>query len=99
VPPQAKQSQNKGVDSKHYPEHFARICAQIMEQRPGTVYLVAAGLLGKYYCHLAKVNDGISIDIGSVADIWMGQKSRPGITDAFVDKWALLNRDAPPAAG
>ena len=91
VPLQASQSQNKGNDSRHYPGHFVRICERIMEQSSGTVYVVAAGLLGKYYCHLAKKNGGIAIDVGSIADVWMGKRSRPGITDAFVDRWALTN--------
>ena len=39
-------------------------------------FLVAAGFLGKIYCNEIKNKGGISIDIGSTADIWMGYSTR-----------------------
>lgn len=42
----------------------------------GEVFLVAAGFLGKIYCHIIKKRGGIGIDIGSLADYWMGFATR-----------------------
>ena len=42
----------------------------------GEVFLVAAGFLGKIYCHVIKKRGGIGIDIGSLADYWMGFATR-----------------------
>lgn len=36
----------------------------------GRVFLIAAGLLGKHYCNIIKLQGGIALDIGSVLDSW-----------------------------
>jgi len=43
---------------------------------PGRMVLVGAGYLGKWIVHQAKAAGGIALDIGSIADYWMGLKTR-----------------------
>ena len=47
-----------------------------LQPRKGEVYLVAAGFLGKIYCDVIRRRGGIGIDIGSLADYWMGFATR-----------------------
>ena len=63
---------------QHYPERFQTIMNQLQKWQDGRVFLVGAGLLGKFYCDQIKRNGGIGIDIGSLADAWMGANTRPG---------------------
>ncbi len=56
-------------------DHHEDICNALAPQ-PGEVYLVAAGFLGKIYCDLIRERGGIGLDIGSVADYWMGFETR-----------------------
>jgi hypothetical protein len=44
--------------------------------KPGEVWLVAAGFLGKIYCDDIRQRGGIALDIGSLADYWMGYVTR-----------------------
>jgi len=69
--------------------------------RRGEVYFVAAGFLGKIYCNIIKNRGGIGIDIGSLADYWMGfstrryqlkPHSRVEVTNIFVDDHPLAGR-------
>lgn len=52
------------------------VCHRFAEVRAGELYLVAAGIFGKIYCDLIKRQGGVAVDIGSVADIWMGVSTR-----------------------
>jgi hypothetical protein len=65
----------RSLDRPHYPDVFAE-CLDFIRARPGETFLVAAGLLGKVYCDEAKAAGGVSIDIGSIADMWMGIRTR-----------------------
>lgn len=47
-----------------------------LHPEPGEVWLVAAGFLGKIYCDRIRALGGIAIDIGSLADDWMGYATR-----------------------
>lgn len=73
---------------EHFPDRYEEILAGLILPRPGSVVLVAAGLLGKVYCARVKELGGIAIDIGSVADAWLGFKSRPGQYEP-PEKWLL----------
>lgn len=53
--------------------------AELEVPKRGAVFLVAAGLLGKVYCHRIHRLGGIAIDVGSVVDAWMGFGTRPGL--------------------
>lgn len=59
-------------EAVHYPDQYRNIINQINVAHRGDVYLVAAGYLGKVYCHIIKSLGGIAIDIGSVFDGWVG---------------------------
>jgi hypothetical protein len=63
----------------HFPDRYRQIMTDLRVPRPGAVYLVAAGLLGKIYCQRIRQLGGIAIDVGSVADAWMGFGTRPGL--------------------
>lgn len=65
----------------HFPEVFDRIMAEIVVPRPGAVFLVAGGLLGKLYCDRIKQHGGIALDIGAAADAWMGFNTRGVVLD------------------
>lgn len=62
----------------HFPDRFNEVMASLQVPRPGAVFLVAAGLLGKVYCHRIRQLGGIAIDAGSIVDAWMGFVTRPG---------------------
>ena len=47
---------------------------------PGTLILVAAGVLGKIYCDKIKSKGGIALDIGSILDMWATIPSRKRFT-------------------
>jgi tetratricopeptide (TPR) repeat protein len=70
----------------------------------GEVYLVAAGFLGKIYCDVIRRRGGVAIDIGSLADYWMGYATRryrledeghTGVLNVYVEENALKDRPAP----
>jgi hypothetical protein len=68
---------------QHFPRVYDRIMAELTVPRPGAVFLVAGGLLGKLYCARIRQLGGIAIDIGAIADAWMGINTRgPHLDDA-----------------
>lgn len=62
----------------HFPGRFDELMATLDVPFRGAVVLVAGGLLGKIYCERIRDRGGIAIDIGSLADAWMGYATRPG---------------------
>jgi len=76
-------------DIRHYPEAYPQILDQLRPPHQGAVYIVAAGILSKAYCTTIKARGGIAIDVGSVADVWMGARTRPDMPADFVDKWRI----------
>jgi hypothetical protein len=46
--------------------------------RLGMLVLVAAGILGKIYCHAISEKGGIAIDVGSVLDLCAGHSHTRG---------------------
>jgi hypothetical protein len=77
-----------GGGTGHFPNRYTEILANLTVPRPGAVYLVAAGLLGKIYCSHIKQRGGIAIDVGAVVDAWMGFDTRPGHFEATT-QWML----------
>ena len=61
-------------NENHYPTYFNQLKNYAWEA--GKVYLVAAGFLGKLYCHAIKKQGGIALDIGAIVDYWCGYKTR-----------------------
>ena len=62
----------------HFPDRYLELIDTLEAPYPGAVFLVAAGLLGKVYCHRIKQLGGVALDIGSLADAWIGFNTRPG---------------------
>jgi hypothetical protein len=75
--------------SPHYPDVFEAVMRSLGAIEEGQLVLVAAGLLGKIYCNRIKQCGGIALDIGSVADVWMGQRARWYHDAAYLEKWKL----------
>jgi hypothetical protein len=73
----------------HYPVVFDRVMQSLAGIEEGQIVLVAAGILGKIYCNRVKECGGIALDIGSVADVWMGRRVRRHHDAAYLEKWKL----------
>lgn len=69
------------VYSNHFPERYEEITKELNKPHNGRLFLVAAGILGKFYASIIKRNGGIALDIGSVADGWANKHTRPGMSD------------------
>jgi hypothetical protein len=67
---------------RHFPEFYDELMAGLTVPRQGAVFLVAGGLLGKIYCDRIRNLGGIALDIGALADAWMGINSRGLSLDA-----------------
>jgi tetratricopeptide (TPR) repeat protein len=63
------------ADDRFYPKIFNRIMADLAPE-PGEVFVIAAGILGKFMCDRIRAKGGIALDIGSLADYWMGYSTR-----------------------
>ncbi len=78
IPPEKRYSrmfENEAVE-RHFPDTFLELREKLAGARPGEVFLVAAGMLGKTYCQWIKQAGGIGLDIGSAADHWCGFVTR-----------------------
>ena len=82
-----RERQNRGGPA-HFPDVYRSLYRNLAVPRPGAVFLVAGGLLGKIYCHVIRQRGGIAIDAGSIVDGWMGHNTRPGVFDRR-QEWAL----------
>ncbi|MFE1601940.1 GT-D fold domain-containing protein [Methylobacterium sp. ID0610] len=67
------------VEGTHWPDRFHAVMESLSRPLHGRLYLVAAGLLGKLYCRRIRDSGGVALDIGSLADGWMGFGTRPGL--------------------
>jgi hypothetical protein len=76
-------------NTEFYPLKHHNILNKIQPVHAGMPYLVAAGLLGKEYCSVIKRRGGVAIDIGSIAEVWLGIQCR-SISQDFINKWRLL---------
>lgn len=78
VPAERRFAARFGADraQAHFPDAFEALRPALAATPPGRVVLVAAGVLGKIYCHWAKEAGGIGLDIGAAADHWLGHRTR-----------------------
>lgn len=74
----------KKADGIHFPDAYRKTLAALEKPHNGRLFLVAGGILGKFYCKKIKEFGGVALDIGSVADAWMGAQSRTGFPDTLV---------------
>ena len=74
------ETQGEPVVGKESTEDFGtayrRLRAELAQARPGMLYLVCAGVISKPLCEIIKRAGGVALDLGAVADIWMGVPSR-----------------------
>jgi hypothetical protein len=82
IPEEAKFASDKDTVQRHYPERFEEIRATLKVNRPGMLFLVGAGPLGKVYCRWIKEMGGIALDVGSIFDSWAGLKTRKFMENA-----------------
>lgn len=76
IPPEKGRVNGEGcLDDDHYHAYFERVC-QCLREGVGRIVLVAAGFLGKFYCSVAREAGAVAIDIGSLADYWVGANTR-----------------------
>ncbi|WP_298954426.1 CDC27 family protein [uncultured Methylobacterium sp.] len=67
------------VAGTHWPDRYEQIVAALSRPLDGRLYLVAAGILGKFYCDRIRRSGGVAVDIGSIVDGWMNARTRPGM--------------------
>lgn len=87
IPPQALNISST-PENIHYPNRFEEIInSELIDNvENGELFLVSAGLLGKYYCSVIKDQGGMAIDIGSLADVWLGQSVRNYHKSSFINE-------------
>ena len=90
VPNQHSSTPDEG--GKWFPETFDRLIEAIEVPRPGTPFIVAAGLLAKPICARIKRLGGVGLDIGSMVDVWMGKPVRRYHDAAFLARNQLIER-------
>jgi len=78
LPPQNKPYMGGNYSpGPHYPDRYRALPNWLDTTcKPGSVYLVGAGGLGKLYCQWIKERGGIAIDAGSILDGWAGFQTR-----------------------
>jgi hypothetical protein len=65
------------LTESHYSGSFAKVADRLRRDLRGTLVLVGAGLCGKIYCNVAKMNGAVAVDLGSVFDVLAGLATRP----------------------
>ncbi len=68
--------QERSSRGRHFPHVFDEVMRTLEVPYPGACFIVAGGLLGKIYCERIRQLGGIAIDIGALADGWMGHHTR-----------------------
>jgi len=63
----------------HYPDAYAQLRASLECPHNGRLFLIAGGILGKFYAATIKQFGGVALDIGSIADAWACKPTRPGM--------------------
>ncbi len=86
IPDQAVNQKGR-LDSYLYPDHLDGVRQQVRgAARPGTVFVMAAGLATKFLCADVRQYGGFALDVGSAMDVWQGKSVRPYQRDAFVTR-------------
>lgn len=73
---------DEAAAGRHFPDVFQAVMSALDRPLNGKLFLVAGGLLGKFYCSKIKDCGGVAIDVGSVVDAWIGANTRPGFSEA-----------------
>lgn len=64
-------------EQSHFFNAFPIVLERLNRDLRGKLVLVGAGFFGKVYCHTAKLNGAVAIDLGSAFDILAGLRTRP----------------------
>jgi hypothetical protein len=67
---------------EHFPGVYHETLQRIGAFEPGAIVLIAAGVCGKVYAHRAKTAGCIGLDVGAIADYFMGIQTRAVFRDA-----------------
>lgn len=67
------------VAGRHFPDVFEELTVRLARPHDGRLFLVAGGILGKFYAATIKQHGGVAVDIGSVVDGWAKKMTRPGL--------------------
>jgi hypothetical protein len=73
-----------GTLGPHYPDHFLALQRTLSQPHEGRLFLVAGGILGKLHALTIRRHGGIALDIGSLADGWLGRATRPDFCAALM---------------
>jgi hypothetical protein len=90
VPRQAKYAHDPTVTTGHWPERFHELTRELQTIEPGTLWFVAAGMVGKPYCDVIKRAGGVAVDIGHTADIWAGVRTRSYDQTELLAAWQIV---------
>lgn len=78
VAPEAKFTSGY-TGERHYPEQFSkanRWMDVMLDNHPGSLLMVGAGVIGKLYCNWWRDKGGLAMDIGGVMDLFAGFVTR-----------------------
>jgi hypothetical protein len=89
VPRQAKFATDPHSDTRHWPHRYHELMEELRQIEPGTLWLVAAGQVGKPYCEVIRAAGGVGVDIGHAADIWVGMGTRNYDQGDVLAQWAI----------
>jgi hypothetical protein len=90
VPQEAEIAVDPSADTGHWPRRFRQLLDELQAIEPGTLWFVAAGMLGKVYCDVIRTAGGIAVDIGHIADVWAGVRSRHFTEPDSIAAWRLV---------
>lgn len=92
VPRQARHVRGAATagSTGHWPGRFRELLLELREVRAGTLWLVAAGILGKVYCEVIRGAGAVALDIGHVADVWAGRATRDYDQREALEAWRIV---------
>jgi hypothetical protein len=90
VPRQAHFASDPASDTGHWPRRYHELREELREIEVGTLWLVAAGTVGKPYCEVIREAGGVAVDIGHVADIWVGMGTRSYDQTEALATWSIV---------
>ncbi len=65
------------TSDKPLPFLYKAINEQVAKEvSPGSMVIVASGSIGKIFCETARQSGGVALDVGAMADYWVGAKTR-----------------------
>ncbi|CAO4137135.1 hypothetical protein OFEAOIEE_LOCUS4903 [Methylorubrum extorquens] len=70
-------------EGRHFPDRFNVLMDELSQPLHGQLFLVAGGILGKFYCTRIKQSGGVALDVGSIIDAWMGRMTRPNYGTSY----------------